>query len=75
VAVHALFEGDALWRMLEGGVTKVVTSDTVAHSTNAISLAPLLAKALRQCAISTGSVIERNTVRDVPPSTHSRARL
>ena len=75
VAVHALFAADTLWRLLEGGVAKVVTCDTVAHSTNAISLAPLLAKALRQCAISTGSVIERSTVREVPPKTHSRARL
>ena len=28
-----------------------------------------------QCAISTGKVIDRNTVREVPPNTHSRARL
>lgn len=28
-----------------------------------------------QCAIRTGKVMERNTVREVPPSIHSRARL
>lgn len=28
-----------------------------------------------QCAISTGKVMDRNTVREVPPNTHSRARL
>jgi hypothetical protein len=28
-----------------------------------------------QCAISTGKVMDRSTVREVPPNTHSRARL
>lgn len=28
-----------------------------------------------QCAINTGTVMERSTVREVPPKTHSRARL
>jgi ribose-phosphate pyrophosphokinase len=59
IAVHALFEADALWRMLEGGVAKVVTCDTVPHSTNAIPLAPLLAKALRAAAAPSGSAPPR----------------
>lgn len=50
IAVHAVFDADALWRMLEGGVAKVVTCDTIAHSTNAIRLAPALAKAVRNIA-------------------------
>ncbi len=29
----------------------------------------------RQCAISTGRVMERSTTREVPPSNHSLARL
>jgi ribose-phosphate pyrophosphokinase len=46
IAVHALFDPDALWRLLEAGVTRVVTCDTVPHATNAIELTPLLAKAV-----------------------------
>jgi ribose-phosphate pyrophosphokinase len=49
-AVHALFEADALWRLLEAGVAAVVTCDSVPHSTNAIALAPLIAKATRKIA-------------------------
>jgi ribose-phosphate pyrophosphokinase len=50
VAVHALFEADALWRLLEAGVAVVVTCDSVPHSTTAIALAPLIAKATRAIA-------------------------
>jgi ribose-phosphate pyrophosphokinase len=46
VAVHALFDPDALYRLLEAGVSRVVTCDTIPHSTNAIEMAPLLAKAV-----------------------------
>ena len=46
LAVHALFDTDALWRLLEAGVPRVVTCDTIPHATNAIELAPLLAKAV-----------------------------
>lgn len=46
IAVHALFDTDALWRLLEAGVPRVVTCDTIPHATNAIELAPLLAKAV-----------------------------
>ena len=46
IAVHALFDPDALYRLLEAGVSRVVTCDTIPHSTNAIEMAPLLAKAV-----------------------------
>jgi ribose-phosphate pyrophosphokinase len=50
IGVHALFEEDALWRLLGAGVTRVVSCDTVPHASNAISLVPLLATALRELA-------------------------
>lgn len=46
VVVHALFEPDALWRLADAGLSRVVSCDTIPHSTNAIHLAPLLAKAV-----------------------------
>ncbi|HMA06573.1 MAG TPA: ribose-phosphate pyrophosphokinase, partial [Ramlibacter sp.] len=46
VAVHALFDPDALYRLLEAGVSRVVTCDTIPHPTNAIEMTPLLAKAV-----------------------------
>jgi ribose-phosphate pyrophosphokinase len=46
IIVHALFDTDALQRLLAAGVTQVVTCDSIPHSTNAIRLAPLLAKAV-----------------------------
>ena len=36
---------------------------------------PIEPRALAQCAISTGTVIDCSTLRDAPPSTSSRARL
>jgi ribose-phosphate pyrophosphokinase len=47
VVVHALFEPDAQWRLVEGGLSRVVSCDTIAHPTNAIRTGPLLARALR----------------------------
>ncbi|HKB53931.1 MAG TPA: phosphoribosyltransferase family protein, partial [Ramlibacter sp.] len=46
VVVHALFEPDSQWRLAEAGLTRVVSCDTVPHATNAIRMAPLLAKAV-----------------------------
>ncbi len=46
IGVHALFDADALWRLLGGGVTRVVTCDTIAHATNAIPVAQALAHAV-----------------------------
>lgn len=50
IGVHALFDADALWRLLGAGVTRVVTCDTIAHASNAIRMAPLLARAVRVVA-------------------------
>lgn len=50
VVVHALFEADAIWQLLEAGVTRVVSCDTIPHASNAIELAPLLAQAVQAMA-------------------------
>jgi ribose-phosphate pyrophosphokinase len=47
VVVHALFAPGALRRLAAAGIEKVVSSDTVAHPSNAIGVAPILAAALR----------------------------
>jgi ribose-phosphate pyrophosphokinase len=44
---HALFVGDALAQLQRAGVRHVWSSDSVAHASNAVSLVPLLAAALR----------------------------
>lgn len=50
IAVHALFESDASWRLLEGGVARLVSCDTVPHPSNAITLLDPLADAVREMA-------------------------
>lgn len=47
VCVHALFDADALVRLLRGSVQRVVSCDSIPHPSNAIALAPALAEALR----------------------------
>ncbi|MFZ5669009.1 MAG: ribose-phosphate pyrophosphokinase [Pseudomonadota bacterium] len=49
VVVHALFAEDAFDRLGEAA-RRVVSTDTVAHASNAISVAPLLIEALRRPA-------------------------
>lgn len=44
---HALFAGDALALIKAAGVKRVWSTDCIAHASNAISMAPLLAKALK----------------------------
>jgi len=44
---HALFVGDALAQLQRAGVRHVWSSDSVAHASNAVSLVPMLAAALR----------------------------
>jgi ribose-phosphate pyrophosphokinase len=44
---HALFVDDALAQLAQAGVRHVWSSDSVAHASNVVSLAPLLAGALR----------------------------
>lgn len=43
---HALFVGDALAQLHAAGVRHVWSSDCIAHATNAVAVAPLLAPAL-----------------------------
>lgn len=47
VAVHALLDDASLAAIRAGGVLAVVTCDTVEHATNAISILPALAQAVR----------------------------
>lgn len=47
IGVHAVFAGDAYQALIEAGAGKVVTTDTLPHASNAISIAHLLADALR----------------------------
>jgi len=54
IAVHALFDAQAQARLLEGGVSRVLSCDTVSHPTNAIRLAPALARAIREICKGTG---------------------
>ena len=48
IGVHALFAQDAYKQLLASEVSRVVTCDTVAHATNAITLVAPLAGALRE---------------------------
>lgn len=45
---HALFAGDALAVVRNAGVGQVWSTDSVAHESNSVSIAPLLAAALRE---------------------------
>ncbi|MEM2942501.1 MAG: ribose-phosphate diphosphokinase [Candidatus Bathyarchaeia archaeon] len=45
---HALLVGDAMELMAKGGVTEVVSTDTVAGLTSKISVAPAISNSLRQ---------------------------
>jgi ribose-phosphate pyrophosphokinase len=56
VAVHALFEGEALWRLLAAGAARVVSCDTIAHSSNAIAMAASLAPVIVSLAGKAGAV-------------------
>ncbi len=46
IITHALFTRGALSLLRRSGIRRIVSSDTVVHSTNRIYIAPLLAKAL-----------------------------
>jgi ribose-phosphate pyrophosphokinase len=47
---HGLFIGDALARVHAAGVRHVWSSDCIPHATNAVSVVPLLARAVVQAA-------------------------
>ena len=48
VLTHALFVGDALDVLKAAGVEQIISSDSIIHPSNAVELAPLLAKQIRQ---------------------------
>lgn len=47
---HALFADDATRQLRESGIANIWSSDSIAHSSNVIALAPLLADAVRSLA-------------------------
>ncbi|MGD9835096.1 MAG: ribose-phosphate diphosphokinase, partial [Piscinibacter sp.] len=44
--VHALFGGDALDRLAAAGIRRVWSTDAVPHSSNVVTVAPMLARAI-----------------------------
>ncbi|MDC6177067.1 ribose-phosphate pyrophosphokinase [Ralstonia solanacearum] len=48
IAVHAVFSGNAAQDLTEAGAGSIVSCDTIAHPSNAISVAPSLACAVRE---------------------------
>lgn len=48
--VHAIFAGDSYPRLLESGIARVVSTNSVAHESNAIDIAVPLAEAARSAA-------------------------
>lgn len=57
VGVHAIFAGDAHAELLAAGAARIVTTNTIPNSSNAIDLTPAIAEALRDSRIhfSTGN--------------------
>ncbi|MFT3664706.1 ribose-phosphate diphosphokinase [Piscinibacter sp.] len=45
--VHALFDRDAVTRLHDAGIRRIWSTDAVPHASNVVSIAPLLAAALR----------------------------
>lgn len=48
IAVHGIFAGDALEELLRAGAARVVSTDTVVHATNGMSMAGPIAAAIRE---------------------------
>jgi ribose-phosphate pyrophosphokinase len=47
IGVHGIFSPDALAALREAGAARIVTTNTVAHETNAIDVSPLVARAMQ----------------------------
>lgn len=47
IVVHALFGDDVGRQLRASGITNIWSTDSVVHTTNAISLAPLIAASLK----------------------------
>lgn len=68
IGVHALFDATALERLLAGGVSRVVTCDTIAHPTNAIPVGQALAQAvLALAAAGTAKPERRSHMQEASP--------
>ena len=50
IGVHGVFSPDALDALRNAGVTKVVTTNTIAHETNGIDVSALVARAIKDLA-------------------------
>lgn len=46
IGVHAIFAGDAFEQLLAAGCAKVITTNTIAHATNAIDIHPLVTQGI-----------------------------
>ena len=60
VAVHALFAGDSYSALLRAGVERVVTTNTIAHASNAIDVADRVTAAVAALAIGTPSPVSND---------------
>lgn len=58
IAVHALFAGDAFPKLLEAGPSDVISTNTVAHETNAIDVSPVIAEAIQRALAALGPKTE-----------------
>lgn len=47
--VHALFDAQAVARLHAAGIRRIWSTDAVPHSTNVVTVAPLLARAIADC--------------------------
>jgi ribose-phosphate pyrophosphokinase len=54
LAVHGIFAGNAYEELLQAGAARIVTSNSIAHPSNAIDLTQLLAEAVRNRLDSVG---------------------
>lgn len=63
--VHPIFAGDSFRRLMEAGAGKIVSTNAVAHETNAIDISQPLAEAVRAALKATGATS--------PPAAGSRA--
>ncbi|MDA7429212.1 ribose-phosphate diphosphokinase [Primorskyibacter aestuariivivens] len=58
IIIHAVFADNAYHDILAAGAERVITTDTIPHSSNAIGLAPLLAPAVQSAAQDTSRIPE-----------------
>jgi ribose-phosphate pyrophosphokinase len=51
IGVHAIFADDAYEQLRAASPARIVTTDTIAHESNAIEIAPLLAGAIQEVMV------------------------